>query len=98
SQLSRRPERSRRETSRYRDEHAFPAFHEPSSLPRAARVIQTKRLIVLRRRWRREHLARAVRLERPDETRGLHRLDHARSAVVANLQATLDARDRCLAA
>ncbi len=52
---------------------------------------------LLRRRRRAEDLARAVRLQRPDQPRRLHGLDQPGSAVVADLQAALDAGDRGLA-
>src|SRR5580698_1063097 len=48
-------------------------------------------------RRRRQHIARTVRLQRPDDARRLHGFEQSRSAVVANLQAPLHVGYRGLA-
>ena len=45
------------------------------------------------RRWRRQHAAVAVVLGRADDAGRFHRLDQARSAVVADLEPTLRRKD-----
>src|SRR5688572_1522520 len=63
----------------------------------AAKATSRSTWLVSFRRWRRQHFPESIRLQVANDASLFHGFDHSRSTVVADLQATLNARDRSFA-